>query len=102
LGLANADMIISTPDLTEHLIPLTGEPKMANLCLTLNLGFFDHLSEATSSEQPDHFLQVKEGDLSSITISTPAVARSLKDVAALIYTVSAPLATKNCSTAKYR
>jgi acyl-CoA synthetase (AMP-forming)/AMP-acid ligase II len=79
-------MIISTPDLTEHLILLAGEPKMANLCITLNFGFFAPLQEATSSTQPDHFIQIKETDIRSVKVATPAVARSLKDIAALIYT----------------
>jgi acyl-CoA synthetase (AMP-forming)/AMP-acid ligase II len=79
-------MIISTPDLTEHLIPLTGEPNMANICLTLNLGSFSPFQAAPGENQQDHFLQIGENDLRSVKITTPAAPRSMKDIASLIYT----------------
>ncbi|KAE9979471.1 hypothetical protein BLS_009778 [Venturia inaequalis] len=86
MGLADAHMVITTPDLTEHLIPLTGEPKMANLCVTLDFGSYASFRASASSTQPDHFIQVGEADLQSVTVDTPAAARTAKDIAALIYT----------------
>lgn len=79
-------MIVSTPDLTEHLLPLTGEPNMAELCVTLDFGSYASLRASASSTQPDHFIQISETDIRSATVITPAVARSAKDIAALIYT----------------
>lgn len=86
LGLADAHMIITTPDLTEHLTPLAGESKMANLCVTLDLGSFASLQNSLGLTQPEHFIQIGVVDVSSVTVVTPAVPRSFKDIAALIYT----------------
>ncbi|QDS72660.1 hypothetical protein FKW77_002703 [Venturia effusa] len=85
-GVADAHMIISTPDLTEHLVPLIGEPKMANLCISLNFGSFASSQASASSIHADHFIQVGEADIRSVPVATPAVARTIKDVAVLIYT----------------
>ncbi|KIW01363.1 hypothetical protein, variant 2 [Verruconis gallopava] len=80
LGVANASVLVATPDLIEHVVPVLKEDRMATSCLSLNVGSFsDDLSD-------DRFISVTQKQLSATAVRVQTVPRALKDIGALIYT----------------
>ena len=88
MRVSNAKLIISSPDLTSHVLDLFSETQESIPCISLNLSSFGPLSLP-----PDHpFLQsveqVRYEDLAAITESPPIKRpkRSVQDTGALVYT----------------
>jgi acyl-CoA synthetase (AMP-forming)/AMP-acid ligase II len=79
LNIANAVAWVATPDLIEHL-PATDDLKMVKTSIQLNIGSFDKVN-------PDErFISVSQADLNSTLVTVKTVSRTLRHIAALIYT----------------
>jgi len=97
MNVANAQLVVCTPDLTSHVADMLSEPGRSQRCITLSLGSFPPAHNSTAESAPsapsteshkDVFSWISSEDLASIVVdpSIPRPKRSIKDVFVLIYT----------------
>lgn len=88
MQIANAKLVICTPDLATHLVELFDETGNAVPCLSLNLLAFGPLALLSDSQYARDIFQIRYEDLAAVQWlgSYTRPKRSMKDVALLMYT----------------
>jgi acyl-CoA synthetase (AMP-forming)/AMP-acid ligase II len=88
MRIANAKLIVCTPDLTGYVVELFVETNSVQPCISLNLFSFEPLSLSTEELQNSQIVQIRYEDFAAVrdTRLLKKPTRLLKDIGALIYT----------------